>query len=87
MGTTDVRHFNRIAVLRAERGLSRQAVAEAIGVNYQTIGYIERGDYSPSLDLALRLSELFGLPIEMIFSRQPFQPLSTAQLRGNGNQS
>ncbi len=87
MGTTDVRLFNRIAVLRAERGLSRQAVAEAIGVNYQTIGYIERGDYSPSLDLALRLSELFGLPIEMIFSRQPFQPLSTAQLRGNGNQS
>jgi len=87
VGTTDVRLFNRIAVLRAERGLSRQAVAEAIGVNYQTIGYIERGDYSPSLDLALRLSELFGLPIEMIFSRQPFQPLSTAQLRGNGNQS
>ena len=87
MGTTDVRLFYRIAVLRAERGLSRQAVAEAIGVNYQTIGYIERGDYSPSLDLALRLSELFGLPIEMIFSRQPFQPLSTAQLRGNGNQS
>ena len=87
VGTTDVRLYNRIAVLRAERGLSRQAVAEAIGVNYQTIGYIERGDYSPSLDLALRLSELFGLPIEMIFSRQPFQPLSTAQLRGNGNQS
>ena len=84
MGSTDVRLFNRIAVLRAERSLSRQAVAEAIGVNYQTIGYIERGDYFPSLDLAFKLSELFGVPIEMIFSRQPFEPMSTAQLRLNG---
>jgi DNA-binding XRE family transcriptional regulator len=84
VGTTDVRLFNRIAVLRAERSLSRQAVAEAIGVNYQTIGYIERGDYFPSLDLAFKLSELFGVPIEMIFSRQPFEPMSTARLRLNG---
>ena len=84
MGSTESRLYNRIAVLRAERGLSRQTVADAIGVNYQTIGYIERGDYFPSLDLAFRLSELFGVPIEMIFSRQPFEPMSTAQLRLNG---
>lgn len=68
----------RLPVLRAERGLSRQALAEAVGVNYQTIGYLERGDYSPSLELAFRLSEHFGLPIEAIFSRQPFAPLSAA---------
>ena len=48
MGNTEVRLYNRIAVLRAERSLSRQSVADAIGVNYQTIGYIERGDYSPA---------------------------------------
>jgi DNA-binding XRE family transcriptional regulator len=84
VGSTESRLYNRIAVLRAERGLSRQTVADAIGVNYQTIGYIERGDYFPSLDLAFRLSELFGVPIEMIFSRQPFEPMSTAQLRLNG---
>jgi DNA-binding XRE family transcriptional regulator len=77
--------YNRIAVLRAERGFSRQSVADRIGVNYQTIGYIERGDYFPSLDLAFRFSELFELPIEMIFSRRPFEPLSAAQLRGNGD--
>jgi putative transcriptional regulator len=71
--------YNRIAVLRAERGLSRQAVAEAIDVNYQTIGYIERGDYFPSLDLAFRLAELFAVPIEMIFSRRPFEPMSAVQ--------
>ena len=47
--------FNRIAVLRAERGVSRQDLAEAVGVNYQTIGFLERGDYGPSLKLALSL--------------------------------
>ncbi len=68
--------YNRIAMLRAERGLSRQDLANGLGVNYQTVGYIERGEYNPSLELTFRLSELFGLPIEAIFSRQPFKPLS-----------
>jgi len=65
---------NRLPVLRAERGLSRQGLAEAIGVNPQTIGYLERGDYSPSLELAFRLSEFFDLPIETMFAREPFAP-------------
>lgn len=68
--------FNRIAVLRAERGVTRQQLADALQVNYQTIGFLERGDYSPSLKLAFGLSEFFGLPVEAIFSRTPFQPLS-----------
>lgn len=68
---------NRIAVLRTERGLSRQQLAESIGVNYQTVGYLERGEYSPSLDLAFRIAEFFGLPIEAVFSRTPFPPLSS----------
>jgi putative transcriptional regulator len=67
---------NRIAVLRAERGLTRQDLADAIGINFQTIGYIERGDYNPSLELAFRLREFFKLPIEVIFSRKQFRPLS-----------
>jgi len=71
--------FNRLAVLRAERSLSRQQLADAIGVNYQTIGYLERGDYSPSLDLALRLAEFFDLPIEAIFAREPFRPTSASR--------
>lgn len=68
--------FNRLPVLRAERGLSRHDLAAAVEVNYQTVGYLERGEYSPSLDLAFRLSEFFGLPVEAIFSRTPFPPLS-----------
>jgi len=71
-----VKLHNRIAVLRTERGLSRQALAEALGVNYQTVGYLERGEYNPSLELALRIAELFTLPVEAVFSRQPFAPLS-----------
>lgn len=74
--------YNRLPVLRAERGLSRQDLAAAVDVNYQTIGYLERGEYAPSLDLALRLSEYFGLPVEVIFSRTPFTPLSTTVYRG-----
>ncbi len=68
--------YNRLQVLRAERGLSRQDLAEAVEVNYQTIGYLERGDYNPSLELAFRFSELFDLPIEAIFSTKPLKPLS-----------
>ncbi len=67
---------NRLAVLRAERHLSRQQLADILGINYQTVGYLERGEYNPSLELAFRLGELFGLPIEAIFARRPFTPMS-----------
>lgn len=68
--------FNRIAVLRTERGISRQDLADAVGVNYQTIGFLERGDYGPSLKLAFQIAEYFALPVEAIFSTQPLKPLS-----------
>jgi putative transcriptional regulator len=73
--------FNRIAVLRHERGLSRKALADLIQVNVQTVGYLEREEYNPSLDLAFRLSEVFGLPIEFIFSTQPLKPMSLEILK------
>jgi DNA-binding XRE family transcriptional regulator len=70
------RLYNRLAVLRAERGLSRQDLADAVDVNYQTIGYLERGEYNPSLELAFKIAELFGVPIEAVFSREPLPPMS-----------
>lgn len=76
MGGNGEQVYNRLPVLRAERGLSRHDVAAAIGVHYQTIGYLERGEYSPSLQLALKLAAYFGLPVEAIFSLTPFTPLS-----------
>ena len=68
---------NRIAVLRAERGMSRQALADALEINYQTVGYLERGEYNPSLDLAFSIAALFELPITAVFSPTPFEPMST----------
>ena len=75
MGETgDVVH-NRIAMLRAERGVSRRDLADALGVHYQTIGYLERGEFSPSLHLALRIAAYFDVSVEVIFSLKPFKRL------------
>ena len=68
--------YNRISVLRKERNISRIELAEKIGVNFQTVGYLEREDYNPSLDLAFKISEYFDLPVELIFSPEPLKPLS-----------
>jgi putative transcriptional regulator len=70
--------FNRIALLRAEQGVSRRQLADALGVHYQTVGYLERGEYAPSLHLALRIAEFFQLPVETVFSTRPFPRISDA---------
>lgn len=68
--------YNRVKLLRTEKGLSRQQLADAVGVNFQTIGYLERGDYNASLELAFKLADYFGLPMEMVFSPRPFKTLA-----------
>ena len=68
--------YNRVEVLRRDKGYSRKELAEKIGVNFQTVGYLEREEYNPSLDLAFRISEVFDLPIEKIFSTEEMPPLS-----------
>ena len=68
--------YNRIALFRADRGVSRRDLAEAVSVNPQTIGYLERGDYSPSCELALRIAAYFNVPLEAVFSLRPFRPLA-----------
>lgn len=68
--------------MRTERNLSRRQLADAVGVHYQTIGYIERSDYTPSLELALRLARYFDLPVEAQFSLDPFAPLDAQALTG-----
>lgn len=69
--------FNRIALLRAERGESRRALAEAVGVNPQTIGYLERGDYNPSLELGMKIARHYGVPVDALFSFEPFASVAT----------
>lgn len=59
--------LNRIEELRTKAGMSRQELADAVGVHYQTIGYIERGEYSPSLVLALQISNQLKAQIDDVF--------------------
>lgn len=72
---------NRIGLFRAERAASRRELADAVGVNHQTIGYLERGDYKPSLELAMKIAAYFEVPIELLFSFEPFEPVSTVLRR------
>ena len=60
---------NRLKVLRAERDWNQQDLADALGVSRQSVNAIETGKYDPSLPLAFRISDVFGLKIEEIFLR------------------
>ena len=80
--------YNRLAALRTDRGMTRRALADAVGVHYQTIGYLERGEYKPSLVMALRIAARCELPAEAVFSLHAFKPMSellvaAAKSRGN----
>jgi len=59
---------NRLKVLRAERDWSQAELAERAGVSRQTINAVETGKYDPSLPLAFKLAQIFGQPIEAIFT-------------------
>ena len=58
---------NRIEEIRKERGIRQDEFAKILGVSRQTISQIERGDYSPSVTLALKLSKLCDAKVEDIF--------------------
>ena len=64
---------SRLEEWRLERGLSRQELADAVGVHYQTIGYLERGEYSPSLVLALKIAAALEAEVPELFSIKPFK--------------
>ena len=59
---------NTIRVLRAVKGLTQEALAQALGVSRQTINAIEKGKYNPSLDLAFKMAAYFETTIEEIFT-------------------
>ena len=65
--------FNRIEEARIAMGLTRQELADKVGVHYQTIGYLEREEYSPSLVLALRISKTLNQETSELFSLTPFK--------------
>jgi putative transcriptional regulator len=58
---------NRLKVLRAEQDWSQADLAEKLNVSRQTVNAIETGKYDPSLPLAFKIADLFGMKIEEIF--------------------
>lgn len=61
---------NRLEELRKEKGIKQEELASAMAVSRQTIGSLENGRYNPSLILAFKLAQYFGLSIEEIFIYQ-----------------
>lgn len=57
----------KLVALRKEKGLTQQQVADMLGVTRSFYGMIETGDRNPTLDLAKRISEIFGTNIEGLF--------------------
>ena len=58
---------NRLKELRAAKGLNQQELGALVGASRQTISRIERGDYNPSITLALRIAKVFGTTVEQVF--------------------
>ncbi len=65
--------YNRIEEARTNLGLTRQDLADEVGVHYQTIGYLEREEYSPSLVLALRIAKALNQEVTDLFSLTPLK--------------
>ena len=59
--------LNLVEQTRTDQAVTRQELADAVGVHYQTIGYIERGEYSPSLLLALQIAKVLETKVEDLF--------------------
>ena len=58
---------NTVHTLRSERGITQEALAQKVQVSRQTIIAIEKGSYTPSVLLALRISKFFNTPVERVF--------------------
>ena len=76
-----VAFYNRLKMLRVERNMSRKELAELTDIHPQTIGYIERQQFNPTIELALRLSKALGVGLDAIFSAEPFDLLDDKALR------
>ena len=60
--------YNRLKEYRARQGVNQQEMGRLAGVSRQTISQIERGDYSPSVTLALKIAKICNVSVEDIFS-------------------
>lgn len=59
--------INHLKKFRNDRNLNQEEMGELVGVSRQTISLIERGDYNPSITLALKIAKVFNVTVESIF--------------------
>lgn len=59
--------LNHLKEYRSKQGINQTELGNLAGVSRQTISLIERGDYSPSVTLALKIARIFGVSVEDIF--------------------
>ena len=59
---------NQVNNLRADKGVTQEELAEKVNVSRQTIIAIEKGNYTPSVLLALKLGDFFNVSVEKIFT-------------------
>ena len=59
--------LNHLKEYRARIGVNQQEMGQLVGVSRQTISQIERGDYSPSVTLAIKIARCFDVPVEEVF--------------------
>jgi len=59
---------NKVKELRATRNMSQEQLAEKVGVTRQTILYLEKGTYNPSLKLAMKIAQVFDVKVEALFA-------------------
>ena len=60
--------INKVSTFRKELGVTQEELAQAAGVTRQTIIAIEKDKYSPSLEVAFKISNIFGMPLENVFN-------------------
>lgn len=61
---------NRIKILRAERDWTQADLAEKVGISRQAVISIEKYKYTPSLELAFKIAEAFGVPLDQVFEHK-----------------
>lgn len=67
IGDDNMPLYNRLKECRARISVNQQEMGALVGTSRQTISLIERGDYSPSVTLALKIAKVFDVPVEEIF--------------------
>lgn len=72
----DATVYNRLKILRVDRGWTHEELATRTGCSRWTVSRIERGDYQPQLELVLLIARTFGVPVEQIFSLEPFPSIT-----------